>query len=86
MAWPFVSEGFDVLCAVQDAVAVEGMRTLAALGLEAGECSGGSVGAAGLLMADPRARAELDAGPESSVLVILTEGVTDPDAYARLVA
>ncbi len=62
------------------------MRTLARLGLEAGECSGGSAGAAGLLMADPEARAELGAGPESSVLVILTEGVTDPDAYARLVA
>jgi diaminopropionate ammonia-lyase len=86
VAWPMVSRGFDLLCAVQDAVAVEGMRTLAALGLEAGECSGGSVGATGLLMADSQARAELGAGPESSVLVILTEGVTDPDAYARLVA
>ena len=86
VAWPFVRDGFDVLCAVDDEAAVDGMRTLARLGLEAGECSGGSVGAASLLMADPGARDALSATPGSSVLVILTEGVTDPDAYARLVA
>jgi hypothetical protein len=44
------------------------------------------VGAAALLMADPRAREALGAGPATTVLVILTEGVTDPDAYARLLA
>jgi diaminopropionate ammonia-lyase len=85
VAWPLVSGGFDLLCAVEDAVAVEGMRRLAALGLEAGECSGAAAGAAGHLLADHAAREALGAGTDSSVLVLLTEGVTDPDAYARLI-
>jgi diaminopropionate ammonia-lyase len=85
VAWPIVSGGFDVFCAAEDDVAVDGMRRLAALGIAAGECSGGAVGACGRLLADSAARQVLAAGPDSSVLVLLTEGVTDPDAYARLV-
>ena len=85
VAWPLVSGGFDVFCAVDDDVAVAGMRRLAELGLAAGEVSGGTTGAAGALLADPGARAALRARPDSTVLVLLTEGVTDPDGYARLV-
>ena len=33
IAWPLVCAGFDVFCAIEDQVAVEGMRRLAALGL-----------------------------------------------------
>jgi diaminopropionate ammonia-lyase len=85
VAWPLVSRGFDLFCAAEDELAVEGMRRLAGLGLAAGECSGGAVGASGRLLADPPAREALDAGPDTSVLVLLTEGVTDPEAYDRLV-
>jgi len=85
VAWPDVKAGFDLFCAIDDQLAVEGMRRLAALDLEAGECSGGSVGAAAALLRDPEARAALGAGNESSVCVLLTEAVTNPDAYARLV-
>jgi diaminopropionate ammonia-lyase len=85
VAWPLVSRGFDVFSAIDDDVAIEGMRRLAELGLAAGECSGGAVGAAGLLLPDPAAREALGAGPDSSVLVLLTEGVTDPELYERLV-
>ncbi|UGS35403.1 pyridoxal-phosphate dependent enzyme [Capillimicrobium parvum] len=85
VAWPAMRDGFDVLCAVTDDVAEAGMRRLAALGLEAGEVSGGTAGATGALLADPGARAALRAGPETSVLLVLTEGVTDPANYARIV-
>ena len=85
VAWPLVSGGFDLFCAAADDVAVEGTRRLATLGLEVGECSGGTAGAAGRLLADDRAREALGVGPESSVLVILTEGVTDPEAYVQMV-
>jgi hypothetical protein len=61
------------------------MRRLAALGLAAGECSGGAVGACARLLDDPAARRILGARPDWSVLVLLTEGVTDPEAYARWV-
>jgi diaminopropionate ammonia-lyase len=85
VAWPLVSRGFDLFCAADDQVAVEGTRRLAALGLEVGECSGGAAGAAARLLADDGARDALAVGPDSSVLVLLTEGVTDPEAYARIV-
>ncbi|MET0822804.1 MAG: pyridoxal-phosphate dependent enzyme [Solirubrobacterales bacterium] len=85
VAWPDVSAGFDVLCAIGDELAVSGMRRLAEIGVEAGECSGGCVGAAGAVLADPAARAALAVSGASSVCVLLTEAVTDPDAYARLV-
>lgn len=85
VAWPLVSGGFDLFCAAEDEVAVEGTRRLAALGLEVGECSGGAAGAAARLMADEAARQSLEAGPGSTILVLLTEGVTDPETFARIV-
>jgi diaminopropionate ammonia-lyase len=85
VAWPLVSAGFDVFCAAEDELAVEGMRRLAKLGLAAGECSGGALGAAARLLADPAARKALDVNADTTVLVLLTEGVTDPEAYDRLV-
>jgi diaminopropionate ammonia-lyase len=85
VAWPEMRDGFDLFAAVDDGVAIAGMRRLAALGLAAGECSGGTAGATAQLLADPAARAALNAGPDTTVLVLLTEGVTDPDAYERLV-
>lgn len=84
VAWPDVSSVFDVFAAVDDDAAIDGTRRLAALGLAAGECSGGAAGATALLLTDPGARAALSAGPETTVLVVLTEGVTDPARYAQI--
>jgi diaminopropionate ammonia-lyase len=81
VAWPLVSRGFDLFCAADDQVAVEGTRRLAALGLDRGECSGGVVGAARELLAHDR----LGLGPDATVLLPLTEGVTDPDMFERTV-
>jgi diaminopropionate ammonia-lyase len=86
VAWPLVSGAYDLFAAVEDEVAVEGTRRLAELGLEVGEVSGGTAGAAGRLLADRDAREALGANEGSTVLVLLTEGVTDPDAYVRIVA
>jgi diaminopropionate ammonia-lyase len=86
VAWPLVSGGFDLFCAAEDALAVHGTRRLHELGIDAGECAGGAAGAAARLLADEGAREQLGAGPDSSVLVLLTEGVTDPEAFARIVA
>ncbi|MEC8089745.1 MAG: diaminopropionate ammonia-lyase, partial [Pseudomonadota bacterium] len=54
--------------------------------IEAGECS--TSGLAALLMAhaDPAARAALGLTPDSVVLLVGTEGATDPDFYRRTVA
>jgi diaminopropionate ammonia-lyase len=62
------------------------MRALAAEGVVSGET--GSAGAAGLLdlAADQGAREALGLTLGSRVLLISTEGATDPDSWRRLVS
>jgi diaminopropionate ammonia-lyase len=79
IAWPLVSRGIDLFLAVPDEFIAGATRVLAADGLVVGEC-----GAAGLA-ALTALSAETHLGPESRVLLLSTEGATDPDAYRRLV-
>jgi diaminopropionate ammonia-lyase len=88
VAWPVVSRGIDVYLAVHDGWVPEAMRLLARDGIVAGET--GAAGLAGMLalLDDPSlapARAEVALGPDTTVLLLCTEGATDPDAYRRLV-
>ena len=88
VAWPIVSQGIDVYLAVPDARVPEAMQLLARDGIVAGET--GATGLAGMLalLAEPSlapAQDELRLGPDTSVLLLCTEGATDPDAYRRLV-
>jgi diaminopropionate ammonia-lyase len=88
IAFGLLREAVDAFVAVEDEVAREGMRALHDVGIAAGECSGGGVGAALRLLgpeADPAWRERLGAGPDARVLLFLTEGVTDPDAYDAIV-
>jgi diaminopropionate ammonia-lyase len=89
IAWPAVQHGIDVYLAVPDAFVAEATRLLAADGIVAGEC--GAAGLAGLLAVidDPHvagARSALGLGDCTRVLLISTEGATDPEAYRRLTA
>lgn len=86
-AWPDLRDGVDAFVAVADAQAADAMRTLAGLGVIAGES--GAAGLAGLaeLMA-PRhatARASLGITERSRVLLLNTEGATDPASWERIV-
>lgn len=88
LAWPFVSAGLSAYVAVPDSRAEEAMRLLAQDGVESGES--GAAGLAGLLAlcSGPRAsehRAALGINGNSSVLILSTEGATDPQNYARIV-
>jgi diaminopropionate ammonia-lyase len=88
IAWPLLLHGLDLLVAVDDERARQAMRDLASAGLTAGET--GAAGLAGLteLLAGPDAaavRESLKLRPDSSVLLIVTEGATDPQAYAQIV-
>ncbi|HUI47569.1 MAG TPA: diaminopropionate ammonia-lyase [Acidimicrobiia bacterium] len=80
IAWPAVSRGADAFVAVDDAAAEDAMRDLDTIGVVAGETGAASL--AGL-------RAVTEAGtPDVSgrhVLVLCTEGATDPVAYERIV-
>lgn len=87
VAYPEVSAGVDAFLAIDDDATRAAMRSLATAGVVAGET--GAAGLAGLReMCTGAAKscgAEVGLGPDSSVLIISTEGATDPDAYARIV-
>ena len=87
IAWPAVQR-MDAFCAIGDEHAEWGVRRLAELGLDRGECSGGVLGAARELLTGehaPRFREALDLGPDATALLLLTENVTDPEHFERIV-
>jgi len=84
-AWPQVAAAFDGFCAIGDAHVRWGMRRLADEGLDRGGCAGGVVGGLRALMEDPARRAALDLPADATALLVLTEGVTDPAAFAAAV-
>jgi diaminopropionate ammonia-lyase len=82
-AWSSLAGGLEAVIVLRDEESDEAMRLLARLGIEGGES--GSAGTAGLvaLATDP-ACAALREGVRS-VLVVNTEGATDPARYAAVV-
>ena len=82
IAWPIMRDGIAVFVAVDDARALDAMRALGADGIVSGET--GASGAAGLMavMASHREAAGLDA--DARVLLLSTEGATDPAFYERI--
>lgn len=89
VAWPFVSRGISLFVAIPDARAEEAMRLLARDGIVSG--ASGAAGLAGCLEVlntdrEHEYREWLGVDKTSTVLIISTEGATDPAAYARIVA
>ncbi len=88
LAWPVVSTGIDAFVAIDDERAREAMRALARSGVVAGET--GASGLGGLLElligADcDHHREQLHVDETTRVLLFITEGATDPQAYADIV-
>ena len=90
LAWPILREAADAFITIPDADALRTMRLLAeGVGqdptLVAGES--GVAGLAGLIRVagEKEARDALSLGPESRVLVVGTEGATDPEIYRSIV-
>jgi diaminopropionate ammonia-lyase len=87
LAWPLVRDGLHAAIAVEDERAREAMRLLAAGGVVAGES--GAAGLAGLVaLSDdhPQSARSLGLDRDAVVLLVNTEGATDPEAYAQVVA
>ncbi len=82
-AWPLVSRGVDWVVTVDDDQARDAMRVLATEGVVSGET--GAAALAGLREVLAKGGDGPDLGPDSSVLVLSTEGATDPIAYAEIV-
>jgi diaminopropionate ammonia-lyase len=88
IAWPYVSGGVSLFVAIPDARAEEAMRLLAHDDIVAGES--GAAGLGGCLEAlggidAQRYRTLLGVDETSALLLISTEGATDPMAYDRIV-
>jgi len=84
IAFPLVMAGFDAFVAVTDDHARRAMRDLASVCVVSGET--GAAGLAGLdVVLARRHEWDVPLGPDSSVLVLSTEGATDPVAYHEIV-
>jgi diaminopropionate ammonia-lyase len=85
-AWPSLRDGLAGCVAISDDEARVALRDLAALGIVAGDCGAAALAALRVLVRDPEC-AELSRraglGPASRVLLVSTEGATDPAAYAE---
>lgn len=79
-AWPDLLSGLRYVVAIDDEDAEAGMRALADANVISGES--GAAGLAGLLAFGT----EIGLSPTDQVLVISTEGATDPVAYRRIVS
>jgi diaminopropionate ammonia-lyase len=88
VAWPSLRDGLTGAVSVTDPQVHLAMRDLADRGLAIGDCGAAPLAALRALLADEGARPlrELTGlGPDSRVLLIATEGVTDPASYDAVV-
>jgi diaminopropionate ammonia-lyase len=88
IAWPLLHDGVDLWVAIEDEWARRAMRALARVAVRAGETGAAGLGGLLALLEAPNAgeaRAHLQLGTDSRVLLIVTEGVTDPAMYREIV-
>ena len=87
LVWPVLAAGTDVFVGIADSYAEDAMRALADEGIVAGES--GAAGLGGLLAlaerGTPEERAHAGLDPDACVLLVNTEGATDPANYERVV-
>ncbi|TDD48109.1 diaminopropionate ammonia-lyase [Saccharopolyspora elongata] len=85
LAWPLLRDGMDVVAAIDDTRACAAVRQLAGVGIVAGETGAAGIGALAELRDEAgQARVASGLSPVASVLVVVTEGATDPQSYARI--
>lgn len=93
MAWEILKDSGDYFLALPDPVAATGMRMLShPLGndppITSGESGAVTAGLLAYLFRHPdyqRLRDQLHLGKDSKILLISTEGNTDPDMYRKIV-
>lgn len=87
LVWPLLAAGTDVFVGIDDDYAEDAMRALAREGIVSGES--GAAGLGGLLAlaehGTPEERSRTGLHADACVLVVNTEGATDPANYERVV-
>jgi diaminopropionate ammonia-lyase len=89
LAFESLLPNVDAFLAIDDSWTFEAMRALNSVGIRAGASGGAALG--GLLAAcrDPQmqeVRAHLRLGPRIRIIALVSEGVTDPSLWTRVVA
>jgi diaminopropionate ammonia-lyase len=87
-AWPTLRPGIRGMITVSDAETHAAMRRLAASGLEIGDCGAATLAALEALATDAECaplRQAVGLGSATHVLLVATEGASDPDGYRRVV-
>ena len=87
-AWPSLRAGIHGTVTVDDPESRAAMRALAAAGLAIGDSGAATLAALAALVGDPACAALREAvglDESSRVLLVATEGPTDPDSYAAAV-
>jgi diaminopropionate ammonia-lyase len=87
LTWPVLDSSVDVFAAISDDSTFEAMRELARHGVVAGESGAAGLGALLSIAdnSDTEARQSMGLVPHATVLVVNTEGATDPINYRRVV-
>jgi len=87
VAWPLLRAGVSVAVSIADDAACWAMRRLARAGIEVGETGAAALGGLAALVAsgDEVAKRRAGLGPSANVLVLATEGPTDPARYEEIV-
>lgn len=85
LVWPVVQTGTDVFVAIDDGWTEDAMRALAAVGVVAGESGAATLGAMLAAAADDALGRAVGLTPDASLLLVNTEGATDPENYAAVV-
>jgi len=88
IAFPTLLAGLDASVAIDDSYAEEAMRTLAGCGIVSGETGAAALAGLEALLAVPDAaeiRRDMGLDRDATVLLLVTEGATDPESYRRIV-
>jgi len=88
IAFPTLLAGVDACVAIDDSYAEQAMRTLAGCGIVSGETGAAALAGLEALIALPEAaeiRSDFGLGGDATVLLLVTEGATDPESYRRIV-
>ena len=84
IAYPVLAHGLDWSVAIDDEWAEDAMRLFAEHGLVSGESGASTMGGLLALISRPE-RHDLELDQDAKVLLIITEGATDPVNYERIV-
>jgi diaminopropionate ammonia-lyase len=84
-AWLSLRPGIAAMVSVADHDVHEDMRRLDAAGLALGDCGAAPLTALRRLIADPELGAAVGLSGSTRVLLVATEGPTDPDTYREIV-